>query len=545
MADGGFTFTQGLSPQQSSQGSGQAASGDVSDTIFKASNLIEDKKRESMRQYERAQTMMRDDLKTMHGFDTSVGGLGQFSGALNELAEDARNSIKNAKDPLEAQEIIANFREQYNMVKSREEMIADKSKIYNAAVTASGEELDGLNAGLDVNSEYVIPETSDVARAQQAWSNPYEGNIQIVDGRMMAVDSKDGQLKELGDIESTMDTSMYDLQTTEVNAGAIRDWAKTAAVYTDIGWNAGYWSADRAAQLYDDNILQTGRKEDRTQMGEWHRRQVLNTLEQRGMVDIFSNEERKLFVSGNFENIDPEKTKKVIELGKEIFVEESKFSKEDALANKKRGGSKSTDKDAPDPFEGYNEGFLSATMTLDRPNPATGSKTMEYGLTSLPKPIKVLGSDYAGEGAYTIYGFGVNPNGEQVARIKRIEKVEKHLYTDKDGNQQMANSAEEAIAAVQKINAESGGSVANYAGDTDEYTKDKPETIIINQNGRGIDKEIWNRIFSDDPVATSLLKNLQDKANKDILEEIRQTPNASNPAFQGMFPDTPTRFDNQ
>ena len=197
MADGGFTFTQGLSPQQSSQGSGQAASGDVSDTIFKASNLIEDKKRESMRQYERAQTMMRDDLKTMHGFDTSVGGLGQFSGALNELAEDARNSIKNAKDPLEAQEIIANFREQYNMVKSREEMIADKSKIYNAAVTASGEELDGLNAGLDVNSEYVIPETSDVARAQQAWSNPYEGNIQIVDGRMMAVDSKDGQLKEL------------------------------------------------------------------------------------------------------------------------------------------------------------------------------------------------------------------------------------------------------------------------------------------------------------------------------------------------------------
>ena len=544
MADGGFTFTQGLSPQQSSQGSGQAASGDVSDTIFKASNLIEDKKRESMRQYERAQTMMRDDLKTMHGFDTSVGGLGQFSGALNELAEDARNSIKNAKDPLEAQEIIANFREQYNMVKSREEMIADKSKIYNAAVTASGEELDGLNAGLDVNSEYVIPETSDVARAQQAWSNPYEGNIQIVDGRMMAVDSKDGQLKELGDIESTMDTSMYDLQTTEVNAGAIRDWAKTAAVYTDIGWNAGYWSADRAAQLYDDNILQTGRKEDRTQMGEWHRRQVLNTLEQRGMVDIFSNEERKLFVSGSFENIDPEKTKKVIELGKEIFVEESKFSKEDALANQKRRSSKPTDTDAPDPFEGYNEGFLSATMTLDRPDPATGSKTMEYGLTSLPKPIKVLGSDYAGEGAYTIYGFGVNPNGKQVARIKRIEKVEKHLYTDKDGNQQMADSAEEAIAAVQKINAEAGGSVANYAGDTEEYTKEKPETIIIKQNGRGRGKEVWNRIFSDDPTALELLMEEQKRVDNAILEELRQSQNPSSPVFYGTFPDTPTRFDN-
>ena len=543
MAEGGFTFTQGLSPQQSSQSSGQGATGDLSDTIFKASNLIEDKKRESMRQYEHAQTMMRDDLKTMHGFDTSVGGLGQFSGALNELAEDARNKIKNAKDPIEAQEIIANFREQYNMAKSREEMIADKSKIFNAAVTASGTELDGLNAGLDVNSEYVVPEASDVATAQKAWSNPYQGEIQIVDGRMMAVDLKDGQLKELGDIESTMDTSMYDLQTKEVEAGSIRDWAKTPAVYTDIGWSAGYWNADRAGQLYDDNILQTGRKEDRTDMGEWHRRQVLNTLEQRGMINVFSPEERKHFVSGNFEGLDPEKTKKVIELGKEIFIEESKFSKEDALANKSRG-SNSKDPKVADPFEGYNEGFLSAAMPLNRPDPTTGATTMEYGLTSLPKPIKVLGSDHAGAGAYTIYGFGVNPNGEQVARIKRIEKVEKHLYTDKDGNQQMVDSAEEAIAAVQKINEEAGGSVANYSGDTEEYTKEKPETMVISQNGRGMDREVWNRIFSDDPVAANLLMGLQDKANKSILEELRTSPNPSSPAFMGMFPDTPTRFDN-
>tara|TARA_R110002167_G_scaffold89273_1_gene240833 strand:+ start:30593 stop:32224 length:1632 start_codon:yes stop_codon:yes gene_type:complete len=543
MAEGGFTFTQGLSPQQSSQSSGQGASGDLSDTIFKASNLIENKKRESMRQFELAQGLMRDDLKTMHGFDTSVGGLGQFSGALNELAEDARNKIKNAKDPIAAQEIIANFREQYNMAKSREEMITDKSKIFNAAVTASGAEIDGLNAGLDVNSEYVIPETSDVATAQKAWSNPYQGEIQIVDGRMMAVDSKDGQLKELGDIESTMDTSMYDLQTTEVNAGAIRDWSKSAAVYTDIGWSAGYWNADRAGQLYDDNILQTGRKEDRTEMGEWHRRQVLNTLEQRGMMDIFSPEERKRFVSGDFEGLDPEKTKKVIELGKEIFIEESKFSKEDALANK-GGGSNSGDTDVTDPFEGYNKGFLSAVMPLNRPDPTTGATTMEYGLTSLPKPIEVLGSDYAGEGAYTIYGFGVNPNGEQVARIKRIEKVEKHLYTDKDGNQQMVDSAEEAIAAVQKINEEEGGSVANYSGDTEKYTKEKPETMVISQNGRGMDREVWNRIFSDDPVAANLLMGLQDTANKSILEELRASSNPSNPVFYGTFPDTPTRFDN-
>ena len=40
MANGGFTFTQGISsPQQASQGG--SGVGDVSDTIFKASTLIE------------------------------------------------------------------------------------------------------------------------------------------------------------------------------------------------------------------------------------------------------------------------------------------------------------------------------------------------------------------------------------------------------------------------------------------------------------------------------------------------------------------------
>ncbi len=545
MADGGFTFTQGVSsPQQSSQGGGGGGGGgDFSDTIFKASALMENKKKEAMRQYELAQGYLREDLKTVHGFDTTVGGMGQFSQGLNEAAEFARQEIKNANDPVKAQEIIAAFKEQYNAVKARQDSVRNKQTMFNAAVTATGSEVEALNQGLGIDSEYVLPEASDAALAQQAWDNPYEGGIQVIDGRMMAIDPSDGQLKDIGQIEATLNTSMYDLQTKPIEAGAIRDWAKSAGVYTDIGWNAGYWNKDRAGQLYDDNILQTGRKEDKTEMGEYHRRQVLNTLEDRGMIDIFSNEDRVNFVAGNFDALDPSKTEKVISMGRDIFIKESRISKDEALANKGRGAGS---KNVADPFTGYDTEAYKGAMELETPDVATGETTMDYNITGLPKPIKVQGSDFGGNiGEYTIFGFGVDPNGNQVARIKRKEKVVKHTYIDKDGNTQFADSAEEAIAAVSKINEEAGGAVAIYDGETEEYTREKPETIKVNQGGEGLDGEVWSRIFSDDPVALTLLKQQQDVANLSILNEVREAAKVSgvSSAFTGMFPDEITRFD--
>jgi len=532
MANGGFTFTQGLQPSQQTSQGGAGTKG-VSDTIFKAATLIENKKREAMRQFENAQTMMREDLKTMHGFDTTIGGMGQFSTALSDLAEDARAKIREAKNPVEAQEIIANFREQYNIAKSRQESIADKKLTYETLVTATGSQVNALNEGLGVDEEYVLPEASDAALAQRAWDNPYKYGIATVNGRMMAIDPSDGQLKELGDIEATLNSSMYDLQTRPIEAGAIGDWAKSSEVYTDIGWSNGLWSEERAGQLYDDNILQTGFKEDRTKMGEWRRRQVLNTLEQRKLIDIFSDEERKNFVNGNFEALDEEKAKKVIAMGRELFIEQSRFIKGETTAQ--RGRSTGGGDDVVDPFEGY--GTLSADMELETPDVTTGDTSINYDMFSLPEPIGVKGSNFGGSGGnYDIYGFGVNPKGKQTARIMRERKSKGYEWTNDNNEEGTASSYEEARALAGEY-----GTVEEV-----EVTRDpQAEDIIIEQGADGIAGEAWNRIFANNDIALYLLSQQQNTVNQNILQMLRDAKAASNPAFIGSTPDEVTIFDNQ
>ena len=532
MANGGFTFTQGISsPQQASQGG--SGVGDVSDTIFKASTLIENKKREAMRQYENAQKMMREDLKTMHGFDTTVGGMGQFSGALSQIAEESRQKIRDAKDPVEAQEIIAGFREQYNIAKSRQASIADKKATFEALATATGAQSNALNEGLGVDEEYVLPEASDIALAQQAWDNPYEQGIAVINGRMMAIDPADGQLKELGDIAATLDSSMYDMQTRPIEAGAIRDWAKSQGVFKDIGFEDGMWNEERAGQLYDDNIFQTGSKEDRTEMGEWHRRQVLNTLEQRDMIQIFSDEDRKNFVNGNFDALDPEKTKKVLSMGKNIFIEESRFVK----------GS-STDDSATDVDftsgvlpEGY--GILNAEMELETPDVTTGDTSMSYKMASLPKAIEVEGSDFGGPaGNYDIFGFGVNPNGAQTARIVRKTKETEYSWTNDNNETGKTTSKEDAQALA--------GQYGTIEEEQVERTK-QAETITIKQGADGQAGEVWSRIFSNNPTALNLLIQQQNAANIKIQEDLRAVNEIAkaNAAFGSITPNQATRFDNQ
>jgi hypothetical protein len=314
----GFVFTQGLSPQQAtapSQRTQDVAQG-TPQAIMASATLLENKKREAQRQYERAQTMMREDLNTVGGFDVSAAGTGQFGRGIQQLAEYTREEIKKANDPIKAQELINNFRSEYNMAKERESSIADKETFQTDLSKATGGDLDALNAGLDMNSEYVIPSTADLAAARSKWDNPYAGDIQIVDGKMMAIDPKDGKLKALADIESTLDSTMFDPSKQMIQTGALRDWARGSDTKTDIAFTNGKWSGRRAGEIFDENIMQTGRKSDKTKTGEYHRRQVLNTLEDTGKIGIFDLDERQDFVLGNFDNINQDKLDRVLELGR-------------------------------------------------------------------------------------------------------------------------------------------------------------------------------------------------------------------------------------
>ena len=520
MASGGFTFTQGIDPQaqvaQAAQQQQTAAT--TASAILNASTLMEQKRRQAYLKYENARQYMRNDLNQIAQFDVSSAGTGQMSDALSQLADDAREQIKEANNTIEAQEIIANFKEQYDMLVARETSISEKRQLFENASHATGADIDALNAGLDADQQYVIPEVSDVANSENKWHNPFEDGIQVVDGRLMAVDPKDNNLKEITDIEAFLDNSMFDLQTEQITVGSISDWAMTQTVVDKIKLKDGSWNRNRAESLYNDAIMQVGRTGDRTSSGAVHRREVLNTLETRELISPFDEDERKAFINGNFDYFNTESSKEtldeVIEKGKEIFVKESKFgfdSPEDIKT--KEDNALKTQQES---LEGYSMRGLTAT-----------SEGQTFDLYSIPETIDVEGSVHVEGGEYSIYGFNVNPtDGSIVARIKKEEKVLMYEYVDENNVVQLANTLEQA----QRL--------GRPTGETEEFTRGgTPENIVIEQDGEGLSREVFNKLFAEDPIALSLLGQELDAYNTRILDKALEQQYQQTPA--NVNPDAP------
>ena len=520
MASGGFTFTQGIDPQaqvaQVAQQQQTAAT--TASAILNASTLMEQKRRQAYLKYENARQYMRNDLNQIAQFDVSSAGTGQMSDALSQLADDTREQIKEANNTIEAQEIIANFKEQYDMLVARETSISEKRQLFENASHATGADIDALNAGLDADQQYVIPEVSDVANSENKWHNPFEGGIQVVDGRLMAVDPTDNNLKEITDIEAFLDNSMFDLQTEQITVGSISDWAMTQTVVDKIKLKDGSWNRNRAESLYNDAIMQVGRTGDRTSSGAVHRREVLNTLETRELISPFDEDERKAFINGNFDYFNTESSKEtldeVIEKGREIFVKESKFgfdSPEDIKT--KEDNALKTQQES---LEGYSMRGLTAT-----------SQGQTFDLYSIPETIDVEGSVHVEGGEYSIYGFNVNPtDGSIIARIKKEEKVLMYEYVDENNIVQLANTLEQA----QRL--------GRPTGETEEFTRGgTPETITIEQDGKGLSREVFNKLFAEDPIALSLLGQELDAYNTRILDEALEQQYQETPA--NVDPDAP------
>ena len=261
-----------------------------------------------------------------------------------------------------------------------------------------------------------------------------------------------------------------------------------------------------------------GRTGDRTSSGAVHRREVLNTLETRELISPFDEDERKAFINGNFDYFNTESSKEtldeVIEKGREIFVKESKFgfdSPEDIKI--KEDDALKTQQES---LEGYSMRGLTAT-----------SQGQTFDLYSIPETIDVEGSVHVEGGEYSIYGFNVNPtDGSIIARIKKEEKVLMYEYVDENNIVQLANTLEQA----QRL--------GRPTGETEEFTRGgTPETITIEQDGKGLSREVFNKLFAEDPIALSLLGQELDAYNTRILDEALEQQYQETPA--NVDPDAP------
>ena len=81
-------------------------------------------------------------------------------------------------------------------------------------------------------------------------------------------------------------------------------------------------------------------------------------------------------------------------------------------------------------------------------------------------------------------------------------------YVDENNVVQLANTLEQA----QRL--------GTPTGETEEFTRGgTPETITISQDGEGLSREVFNKLFAEDPIALQLLMAEKQAYNQRVLDE--------------------------
>jgi len=266
----------------------QQASG-VAAAIRAADASLQAKKNEARRIYERAQTQMREDLNTVAGFDASVAGT-DAAPAIRQAADALKEQIRDANDPVEAQALIADFRQKYNLLKAREEQRVEDAAQLNSMSTATGSQMADLNSALPPGMEYDEVDAGTVARADEA----FKKNFQYVDGKIM-VEGPDGNLVPLDEADFINDTSMYQPSQRKADVGDLQTSAMQENVQNRILTRGGGVFKEKFARMEYDTLAENSNRN-----GSVLRMQISEDyLDESGNSSFFNNQqEAKAFELG-------------------------------------------------------------------------------------------------------------------------------------------------------------------------------------------------------------------------------------------------------
>jgi hypothetical protein len=531
------------------QGGGIAASIRAADASLQA------KKKEARRIYERAETQMRTDLNDVAAFDASAAGT-DAAPAIQAAADDLRSQIMEANDPVKARQLIAEFKQKYNLLKAREDQRVEDSSQLNSMSTMTGSEMAGLNSALAPGMEYDEVDAGTVARADQAFRRKFE----YVDGKIM-VQGPEGNLVPLDEAEFINDTSMYQPSQRKVDVGDLQTSAMSEAVQTRIVSRSGEDGfKEEAAEMEYDTLA-----ENNNRSGVTLRMQINEDyLDESGNSRFFdSQEEAKAFEIGpnGFDRIkgnpdmeqawrdvwgEPGAAREKDDKGNVVaqgtgwellnterskFVEYARTAYEAPKKNKGTG----TVKDTP---SRYAEGTLAVT-TDQRMQDALASgvgaseSATGYTMTSIvdpktgdSKPIKISGSELGYDGEYLIQGFGVDPlygiTAEGVRDVQSAQPmasvtVEVMSKQYEGPNGKLTQEQFDALPQNEKILYEE-----------EEVRTTKQKRIPIGPGSSIEGQAIWNRVTRD-PEAMRLIQKQQVQANQtrsDYLVALSQGLNA-------------------
>lgn len=429
---------QQSSPQQqmAQQQQVTASSGGLAAAIRASDASLQAKKKEARRIYERAETQMRTDLDTVAAFNATAAGT-DAAPAIQAAAEDLRNQIREANDPVEARRLIGQFSQKYNLLKAREDQRAEDSTQLNAMSTSTGSQMAGLNAALPPGMEYDEVDAGTVARADQA----FRQDFQYVDGEIM-VAGPEGELVPLDQAAFINDTSVYQPSQRKADVGDLQTSAMSEAVQTRIIKRSGADGfKEEAAVMEYDTLAENGNRSGtvlRMQINE-------DYLDESGNSRFFdSPEEAKAFELGPNAFNRVQDNPELAQAWKDVWGEDGQARQKDDSGNivaqgtgwellnaerskfveyartaydapkKKTSGSGSTQSSR------YIAGAL-AVSTEDRMQDALALEVgasptaVGYNMVAIvdkdgnSDPIKVEGSQMGFDGEYLIQGFGVDP----------------------------------------------------------------------------------------------------------------------------------------
>jgi len=388
--------------------------------VTQVASTMDVRDKEMARRFERAENLRRTDINEAVGYD--LAGIGQFGSEIfQQEANEVSEMIANGElDPTQARMRLGQLKGMYNQFKTHADAISAEDEIAKK-LAMDPEARKAKNASLGLGEELSYGLDDYAATHHTAMNNVFKpGSAQKGDdGQWTAVDPKTGERVPLTQLQGFANPSnFYQYGTKSVDVGTLGDWAQNKATASAISFKDGKWNEVRARDFYRDNVL----TEDDN--GRTHRLQLLGTLEDRGLIDHLSDDEKKQFRDGV--NLTSEKFQDIITKGEDEFVTRSQF--EGTYGTKgKASGSRSGSGDDKKDFVvgGLNVASKSTGELLSN---LGGLGTASHNLNRFNKPPVLEGAFEVPGKPNTeniqIIGAGVNEKGEQVAYIRGKQRVE-------------------------------------------------------------------------------------------------------------------------
>lgn len=265
--------------------------------------------RELARRFERAEDMRREDLNSSADFD--VASIGQFGQEIfQQEVEEARKMIASGElDPTQATAKIGELKGLFNQFKQHSDAMSERDTealglIKDDEARAAYQKRMGIGEELSYGvDDYAI-------QHNLAMNGVFKkGSAQKVNGQWTVIDPNTGQRVPFSQVTGFADPNhFYRYGTKAVDVGTLDDWAKSSAAATAIGFKDGKWDEGRSRSTYRDNILTTD------DVGKTHRLQLLGTLEDRGLVEHLTDDQKRSFRDGEY-------TVQTTEDGQQIIVD--------------------------------------------------------------------------------------------------------------------------------------------------------------------------------------------------------------------------------